>query len=110
MDTAGNSGGLGNELPRGIVDLVLQKSQITPGNVFLSWSHVTDDFDGNPTVVTHYQVWGSDTPITRTQIEAETVDLVLPVVNGTLAEITPAGQNRYYSVIAVDARGNRSPF
>ena len=93
-----------------VVQLALEKSQINTGNLFLTWPAVSGDFDGNPTVVSHYEIWGSNTPITRQQIEAGSVELILPVVTQAFAEITPAAPNRYYSVIVVDARGNRSPF
>jgi len=71
---------------------------------------VTTDFDGDPTQISHYEVYAADTPFTRAQVEAGTVDLVVPSVAGTFTDLLPAGPKRYYSVLAVDARGNRSPF
>ena len=38
------------------------------------------------------------------------VELVLPNAAGPLAEIVPPATNRYYTVQAVDTRGNVSPF
>ena len=71
---------------------------------------VTTDFDGGPTTIAHYEIWGAAAPFTRAEIEAELVELVVPNASGPLAEILPPGTNRYYSVLAVDTRGNRSPF
>jgi hypothetical protein len=110
IDPEGNPGGLGNQLPNGILDLVIERSTVTPGALVLSWSPVTTDFDDNPAQITHYEVHAADTPFTRADIEAGTPDLVVPVVTGTSKEIVPASQSRYYSVLAVDAKGNRSPF
>jgi len=35
---------------------------------------------------------------------------VLASTSGTSLEITPAAESRYYRVVAVDSRGNRSPY
>jgi hypothetical protein len=71
---------------------------------------VTTDFDGNPTQITHYEVYAANAPFTRAQIEAGAIDLLVPAVAGTSVEIVPLGPVRHYSVLAVDTRGNRSPF
>jgi hypothetical protein len=110
VDTAGFPGGLGNQLPRGILDLVIEPSGITPGALWLSWSPVTTDLDDNPVSISHYEVYGADGPFTRADIAAGSPDLVVPAASGPLTEIVPSGPERYYSVLAVDARGNRSPF
>src|SRR5678815_3849119 len=37
VDGLGNPGGLGNQLPAGILGMTLSKSLTTPGNLVLSW-------------------------------------------------------------------------
>jgi hypothetical protein len=110
VDADGFPGGLGNQLPRGILDLMIGPSGVTAGALWLTWSPVTTDFDDQPVGISHYEVYGADAPFTRSDIASGSVDLIEPAVSGPLAEIVPTGPERYYSVLAVDARGNRSPF
>ncbi len=107
IDTQGNPGGAGHQLPAGIMNLVLQR---TPSSLVLDWPDVTLDFDGNPTQISHYQVWSDTVPVSRSAIEAGLADLVVPAAPGSTAQIVLVPENRYYSVLAVDTRGNRSPF
>jgi len=110
VDAAGGVGGLGNQLPRGILDLAVASSSTTPGAIALSWSAVTTDFDDLPIDITHYEVYGADAPFGRGEIGGAGINLVVPAVAATAVDPVPAGPERYYSVLAVDARGNRSPF
>ena len=89
----------------GIPDLVLQP---VGASLLLSWSPVTLDFDDNPTQISHYELYADDVPFSRADIRDMTP--LVPVVPGESIAIVPAGPNRYYSVLAVDVRGNRSPF
>lgn len=109
VDTAGNVGGLGNQLPAGIQSLVLAKGP-SP-QVSLSWLPVTEAFGGGPIQVQRYEIYGGAVPATRARIRdgSPQVPLLL-TVTGTSANVSPPAGVQYYSVLAVDARGNRSPF
>lgn len=119
VDADGNAGGLGRQLPDGIADLRVDESQTTPGNLVLSWTAVNDTFHpsgtGGPTIIDHYEVYAKSTPFPREQIcdlaEAGCSGLA-PIVTttATSVEIAPPAASQYYSVIAVDNRGNKSPF
>jgi len=109
IDGDGNPGGAGGQLPGGIVDLTLAESP-TPGRVLLAWSAVAADFDDQPTSISHYELYASDQPFGRAEIQQGTVELLDGSIPGTTLDLLPQSQNRYYSVLAVDARGNRSPF
>jgi hypothetical protein len=108
IDGLGNSGGLGSELPES-TELGLHWSQSVPGDLVLTWSPVLLDLDGNAVALSHYAVYSSDEPFSREDIR----DDLLPApttVPATTLEFTPPPQDRYYSVLAVDIRGNASPF
>ncbi len=108
IDGLGNSGGLGSELPES-TELRLQWSQEVPGDLVLTWSPVLLDLDGNAVALSHYAVYSSDAPFTREDIR----DGSLPeptTLSATTLQFTPPPQDRYYSVLAVDTRGNVSPF
>ena len=109
VDADGDPGGLGGQLPDGIHDLVIGPGG-SPGTIELSWSPVTTDFDGNPTTIAHYVVFADDTPVSRAEIRDGSVPQLGGPVSGTALEIVPLGPKRYYSVLAVDTRGNLSPF
>jgi hypothetical protein len=104
VDSAGNVGGLGNQLPNGISTLTVNRAT-DPAKVLLSWPAVTTDFDGNPLAIAGYNVYVSATPFGRGSLPA-----VFTTTNSTSIELTPPAANQYYSVLAVDARGNLSPF
>jgi|GEM_PF-2155312 len=109
LDLAGNPGGAGRQLPDGIGNLLVDQSE-TPGQLLLSWSPVTTDFDQQPTQISHYELYASDQPYGRAEIEQGSVELLNGAISGESIEILPELQNRYYSVLAVDVRGNRSPY
>ena len=75
----------------------------------LIWSPVTLDVAGGSAQVSEYEVYAGDSPFTRADIETMALAPVATPA-GPPFEIEPALQNRYYSVLAVDERGNRSPF
>jgi hypothetical protein len=110
VDAVGNAGGLGSELPESVF-LGQTKSEVTPGNLVLAWTPAENDLDGRPLSLSHYAVYAADQPFTR---EAIRDGLILPLLTvpapGTSVEFTPPAQNRYYSVLAVDTRGNSSPY
>jgi hypothetical protein len=113
VDTAGNFGGLGNQLPNGVDTLTLSKTPDGIGGytLGLSWPAVTTDFDGKPLAMDHYEVYAASFKFTRTDIRNGTPGVILlgSPVNPSFTETAPA-TTRYYSVIAVDDRGNKSPF
>lgn len=114
VDSQGNGSGLGNQLPMGIDTLSEVKSTITPGNIVLSWPAVTTEFSptttpGLPLAIDHYEIYARSTVFTRGDIRDNLVPLVTSTT-GVSIELTPPSSTQYYSVLAVDARGNRSPF
>lgn len=109
VDADGNAGALGGEPPRP-TDLRLGRSGTVPGDLVLEWDPVALATDDGPVAApVTYEVYAADTPVGRAAIRDGLVS-PLAVVGTTSFELTPAPGNRYYSVIAVDARGNRSPF
>jgi hypothetical protein len=110
IDGNGNPGGLGGQLPDGTLGLIVTPSETVPGNVVLNWPTVTTDFDGAPITVESYEVYDFDQPFGRGEIESGAVGPPVATVSSTSVELSPGSQSRYYSVLAVDPRGNRSPF
>lgn len=108
VDNQGNVGGLGRQLPNG-TDVLLVNPSATPGNVVLSWPAVTTDFDGNATTIVRYDVYGASTPFSRDAIRNQSISVVGTSTTPSV-EIVPLPGSQYYSVLAVDARGNLSPF
>jgi hypothetical protein len=113
-DTQGNGSGLGNQLPMGIDTLTVAKSTVTPGNIVMTWPPVTTAFasastPGSPLTIDHYEIYGRATVFTRANIRDGLVPL-LTSISGSSVDLTPPAGTQYYSVVAVDARGNRSPF
>lgn len=108
VDVEGNGAGLGSNPPEP-VNLLATKSTTAEGNLVLSWSPVTEAVDGRPTQVVQYRIYAADQPFTRENIRD---GLLAPVatVAAPPYEFTPPPQNRYHSVLAVDSRGNTSPY
>jgi hypothetical protein len=114
VDSQGNGSGLGNQLPMGIDALTVAKSTITPGNIVLTWPAVTTAFTststpGSPLAVDHYEIYGGATMFTRANIRDGLVPLVTSLAGNSI-DLPPPTGTQYYSVVAVDARGNKSPF
>ncbi|HEY3176120.1 MAG TPA: C25 family cysteine peptidase [Candidatus Polarisedimenticolia bacterium] len=105
-DANGFASGAGQQLPAGISDLRLS---INGANIAMIWSPVTTDIDGGPTSINHYLLYGGAMPVDRLRIETMT-----PLISGITGTSTqtpiPSGTMFFYTVIAVDAKGNKSPF
>jgi hypothetical protein len=109
MTAAGHAGGFGGQLPQGIGDLLLERPDAEPSKLRLFWTPVITDFDGAPTAISHYEVYAGAVPFRRADIEEGSMQPVA-TTPGPPAEVDLPAESRYYSVIGVDARGNRSPF
>jgi len=106
VDSGGLVSGAGRDLPNGIGDL--DASLVTSSTVHLSWFQVTNDVEGYPTLISHYQIHVTATPVGRSGLGPAT--LFLDNVTATTADLNLPSSPRYISVIAVDNRGNLSPF
>ncbi|HXH28286.1 MAG TPA: fibronectin type III domain-containing protein, partial [Candidatus Polarisedimenticolia bacterium] len=106
IDANGYVSGTGRELPNGISDLSVELTGT--GLVHLSWSAVGTDFTGLSTLVDHYQIHQAGHPLPRASLGSST--LVLDNVHDLAVDLTAAGAPLYFSVVAVDDRGNLSPF
>jgi len=106
VDAAGLVSGAGRDLPNGIGDL--DASFVSPSTVHLTWFPVTHDVEGYPTLISHYQIHVTATPVGRSGLGPAT--LFLDIVTATTADLSLPSSPRYISVIAVDNRGNLSPF
>jgi hypothetical protein len=108
--TATDSGGLvsgaGRDLPNGIGDL--GASFTAPSTVHLSWFPVTTDIQGLPTLIDHYQVHVTSVPVARGSLGPAT--LFMDNVSGTSVDLTLPSSPRFISLLAVDNRGNLSPY
>jgi hypothetical protein len=111
VDTSGNVGGLGNQLPNGIDTMTLTKTPDGGGGytLGLSWPAVTTDFNGLPLSINHYEVYGTNHPFTRADIANGLVPLLASPTTASFSVTAPVA-SQYYSVLAVDARGNKSSF
>ncbi len=108
IDTAGNPGGLDNQLPNGIDVLT---ALVSGGHVVLSWPAVTTTFDPPawPTRIDHYDVYATDHPFTRADIRNGTITKVASPT-GTSVDVGTPVPTQYYSVLSVDSKGNLSSF
>jgi fibronectin type 3 domain-containing protein len=102
-----NSGG-GRDLPNGISDLQVSMVSGNPNLLHLAWTPPTTDFQGFATLIDHYQVHVTSVPVRRESLNASTI--VLDNVPGPSVDLGVTGSPRYISVLAVDNRGNLSPF
>ncbi len=105
VDSRGFASGAGRELPSGVSQLTVEEAG---GMLMLSWPAVTTDVTGALTTIDHYDLYVDTQPVGRTRVE------MLSPSYGNLhtASITipDPGGNRFLSVIAVDSRGNKSPY
>ncbi len=108
VEGGGESGALGSELPDGTT-LSIDRSELVPGQLVISWAPVTQTVDGERVELAHYAVYSAETPFSVEDVHAGLVPL-LQTVQGTSLEVLAEGADRYYSVLAVDTRGNVSPF
>jgi hypothetical protein len=111
VDANGNVGGAGNQLPDGIDALTISKTPDGLGGYTLgfSWPAVTTDFDNRPLVIDHYEVYAKSVPFSRADIKNNLVPLIASPSSASFGVTAPVA-SQYYSVIAVDAHGNKSPF
>ena len=105
-DAAGLVSGAGRDLPNGVGDLGLTVP--ASGTVRLTWSAVTTDMQGLPTIIDHYQVYMSSTPLARGSLGPS--NLAMDNVRTLTVDLTASTSPLYFSVIAVDDKGNLSPF
>jgi hypothetical protein len=105
-DAAGLVSGAGRDLPNGVGSLDV--TMPAPPLVHLSWLPVTTDVQGLPTLVDHYQIHVTSNPVTRGQLGPAT--LFQDNVTSTSLDINLATGTKFISVLAVDNRGNLSPF
>ncbi len=99
-------------LPTGINDLrlILARDATTGlpnGDVTFTWSPVTHDIEGAPTMVDHYDLYASSTAFGRATLSSAT--LLAPNLR-TLTLTVPMPTERFFFLVAVDRRGNLSPF
>jgi hypothetical protein len=111
VDATGDLGGLGNQLPNGIDTLLMSKTPDGLGGytLGLSWPAVTTDFNGAPLAIDHYEVYATSHPFTRADISNALVPLLASPTTASFS-VTAPSPSQYYSVLAVDARGNKSSF
>ncbi|HEV8202344.1 MAG TPA: C25 family cysteine peptidase [Candidatus Polarisedimenticolia bacterium] len=106
VDSNGLVSGAGRDLPNGVgsLDVTMPASA-----VHLSWLPVTTDVQGLPTLIDHYQVHVTSAPVSRAGLGPST--LFMDNVTATSVDLVslPAG-TKFISVLAVDNRGNLSPF
>jgi fibronectin type 3 domain-containing protein len=107
QDAAGLISGAGRELSNGTGDMTVTIT--APSTVHLQWTAVTSDVQGLPTLLDHYQIHVTSTPVGRGNLGPAT--LFMDNVTATSLDVTlPAGSRFYISVLTVDNRGNLSPF
>ncbi len=106
VDSNGLTSGAGRELPNGVGDL--RVSIPSAGAVRLTWSAVTTDVQGFATIIDHYQIYMSDLPLPRSSLSPGT--LILDNWRALTVDLPAPGAPLYFSVIAVDDRGNLSPY
>lgn len=116
IDADGFGSGAGRQLPDGVLDLEIGKSTVVTGDLDLTWSAIAVDVDGVETIVDRYEIYVSDQPFSRSDIcdpiDPDPCSGLTPAftTTGTSLSLTPAAGARYYGVLAVDNKGNRSPF
>jgi len=110
VDTNGFESGAGRELPNGVNPLLISLVSASPQVVRLTWPAVTTDFIGYPTLIGHYQVHRSATPVGRGSIDSSTIFRDNVQVLSVDLDLTGLSGPSYFSVIAVDNQGNLSPF
>lgn len=106
VDAGGRVGGLGAEVPLGVLLNVARGT--APGDLLLSWTAATSTLDGLPVDLGHYALYASDTPFSKDAVHAGALTPML-TLGTTSVEVTPPPQSRFYSVFVVDTRGNMSP-
>ncbi len=75
--------------------------------VHLGWSPVTVDVDGARLAVDHYEVYAAAVPFSRADLSSMTP--VRPMVLETGVDLLDS-EGDFFSVVAVTAHGDLSPF
>ena len=57
-----------------------------------------------------YEVWEATVPFDRLDIEQGATPTLVGTTGNAFLEIPDPGVTRYYSVLTIDAGGNKSPF
>ena len=110
IDTNGFESGAGHELPNGISPLTVSLLTSSPPVVQLSWSAITTDLLGAPTLIDHYQIHRTATPIGRGGLNSFTIFRDNVRVLTVDLDLTGLTGPSFFSVLAVDNQGNLSPF
>jgi hypothetical protein len=110
VDSNGLVSGAGRDLPNGIQALAISLVSSNPLTVRLTWPEVTTDMQGYATLIDHYQVHRTSSPIGRAGLNNSTIfrDGVQSLTVDL--DLTDLAGPSFFSVIAVDDRGNLSPF
>jgi hypothetical protein len=104
-DQLGEISAIGSGLPEAIYDLQMEPAG--PGLLRLSWSPITTGVDGLPREVDHYEVYASATPFSRADLAGMTP--LAPMVLATEVEVSELAGD-FFSVVAVTAHGDTSPY
>ena len=110
-DINGLTSGAGRDLPNGIEGgLMAALVSSNPLVVRLTWPAVTTDVQGLPTIIDHYQVHRTSRPVGRGSLDSSTIFRDNVTVLSVDLDLTGLSGPSYFSVLAVDDRGNLSPF
>ncbi len=110
-DVNGFVSGAGRDVPNGIENgLSLTLLTTSPLVVRLTWPAVQTDIQGLPTIIDHYQVHRTPGPVGRGSLDSSTIFRDNVTVLSVDLDLTGLSGPSYFSVIAVDDRGNLSPF
>jgi len=108
VDLEGFASGLGGDLPSGVLTMDLQPSP-TAGMLRLTWPAVTTTVGGQPAVIDHYTLYGSSAVLPRRLIGPG--NLLVDGLTGPFIDVPDPSATRYYfNLVAVDRRGNISPY
>ncbi len=108
LDGNGFESGAGHELPGGIEALLA--TRVGTSTLRLVWPAVTHDLAGYPTSIDHYQVHLTTRAVGRASLGPSTIVPGMDNVRALSVDLTLPSGLGYYSVLAVDRRGNISPF
>jgi hypothetical protein len=108
VDAESNGGGMGSEAPLG-TELTLDRTGPDPHALTLNWAPVTTALDGSAVESPRYDVYAADQPFTREDVREGSVAL-LTSTSATSVDVSSPTQDRYYSIVVVDIRGNVSPY
>ena len=104
-DTNGGQSAAGSGLPKPVTDLAVTRPGVDM--VHLAWSPISVDVDGARLAVDHYEVYAAATPFSRADLPSMVP--VRPMVKDTGVDLLDA-EGDFFSVVAVNAHGDLSPF